>query len=369
MVEEVKRIRVLVVDDSFFMQKAISRILNEADGFSVVGTAKNGEEALDKAVVFKPDVMTLDIDMPGMSGLVVLERLMSSSPLPVVVVSSLSQIGAGVTVQALELGAVDFLPKQLDPSESFSGSFRDQLIEKVRIAAQAVGKLALTRRPSVAPCPKPARQMFGVDAQAGSLSSPQCLVVIGSSTGGPQALQELLPSFPATFPAGIVIAQHMPKFFTKSFADRLNQICQLTVREAEQNDMVKPGVALIAPGGQHLRLESRGTQGMVIQLSDHPHELHHRPSVDVMMTSAAQVNGKNVVGVILTGMGQDGVMGMQSIKQAGGVTLAQDESSCLIYGMPKAVVDGGCAHHVIPLSRMADEIRGQVECRVNVMAT
>lgn len=365
-------IRVLVVDDSAFMRKAISNLLSESQEFVVVDTAKNGEDALRKVATLELDVMTLDIDMPGMDGLTVLEQVMKQHPLPVVIVSSLSEEGATVTIRALELGAIDFIPKHLGGSSLKISAIREPLQEKVRTAAKASNKI----RTSGAPHIPSGRSGFAPTVRSESSNAergpwdPQSgqqkgdsgvteVLIIGCSTGGPQALQSVLTKLPSTFPRPIVVAQHMPKFFTKPFAERMNQLCALEVQEAQEGDHVKPGIILIAPGGQHLTLEKRGMT-VTTHVSDHPTELPYRPSVDLLMQSAAKIYGSKVMGLVMTGMGQDGLEGARAIKRAGGPVFAQDESSCIVYGMPKAVAENGCADKVIPLQMIASEIQSWV---------
>ncbi len=372
-----KPIRVLVVDDSAFMRKAIANMLGESSDFVVIDTARNGDEALAKVATLKPDVMTLDIDMPGMDGLTVLKRVMAAHPLPVVIVSSLTEDGAQVTIRALELGAVDFVSKHLGGSALKISAIRVLLHQKVRAAAKAIGKVG---RPlsEVQHVSKPLTSIHMHTPQTSfsasptnSLASPvhtfsrrACheasglspLLALGCSTGGPQALQQVLTQLPSDFPGAVIVVQHMPKFFTKSFAERLNQLCALEVREAEEGDEVTPGTILLGPGGQHLTLERRGTKVMT-HVSDQPVHLPYRPSVDLMMQSAAKIFEQKVLGVVMTGMGQDGLEGVRAIKVHGGTVLAQDEASSIVYGMPKAVGESGCADKVVSLSRMAHEIQ------------
>ena len=370
-------IRVLVVDDSAFMRKAIANLLGESSDFVVIDTARNGEDALAKVASLKPDVMTLDIDMPGMDGLTVLERVMATHPFPVVMVSSLTEEGAQVTIRALELGAVDFVSKHLGGSSLKISSIREPLHQKVRAAAKAIGKVRrlssevthISKPPTSFHTNTP--QTLFSTSPTNSLASPvqtftegashvanglSPLLAIGCSTGGPQALQQVLTQLPADFPGAVIVAQHMPKFFTKPFAERLNQLCALEVREAQEGDEVKPGTVLLGPGGQHITLERRGTKVMT-HVSDQPIHLPYRPSVDLMMESAANIFGQKVLGVVMTGMGQDGLEGVRAIKTHGGNVLAQDEASSIVYGMPKAVGESGCADKVVSLTRMAYEIQ------------
>jgi two-component system, chemotaxis family, protein-glutamate methylesterase/glutaminase len=367
-------IRVLVVDDSAFMRKAISTMLSEASDIVIVGTAINGEDALRKVATLDIDVMTLDIDMPGMDGLTVLERVMTEHPLPVVMVSSLTEGGAAITIRALELGAVDFIPKHLGGSSLKISEIREPLQEKVRAAAAARSKVQIGKRPSGIPGPlrggAPPLRLSSKSAGAGRIDSrggPQVsspgdpgVIVIGCSTGGPQALQAVLTLFPETFPCPIVVAQHMPKFFTKPFADRLNQLCALEVMEAQEGDQLKPGRILIAPGGQHMTLEKKGNV-VTTHVNDHPRHLPYRPSVDLLMESATKLYGQRVVGLVMTGMGQDGLEGARAIKKAGGSVMAQDEASSIVYGMPKAVADHGCVDKVVSLEKIAIEIQSWVK--------
>ncbi|MDT7041874.1 chemotaxis response regulator protein-glutamate methylesterase [Candidatus Nitronereus thalassa] len=363
-------IRVLVVDDSAFMRKAISNMLCESSDFVIAGTAINGEDALRKVAAMDIDVMTLDIDMPGMDGLAVLEQVMAHHPLPVVIVSSLTEGGAAVTIRALELGAVDFIFKHLGGSSLKISEIRVPLQEKVRAAATARSKIQSgSRQPVVPRALRKATPPFPFSSKNANTGNPDSdggmqvnlpgdpgVLIIGCSTGGPQALQVVLTLLPSTFPYPIVVAQHMPKFFTKPFAERLDQLCALEVAEAQEGDHLKPGRVLIAPGGQHLTLERRGHVVMT-HVSDHPKHLPYRPSVDLLMESAAKLYGQKVVGLVMTGMGQDGLEGARAIKRAGGSVLAQDEASSIVYGMPKAVADHGIVDKVVSLQKISTEIQ------------
>jgi two-component system chemotaxis response regulator CheB len=354
-------IKVLVVDDSAFMRKALSNMLEGDSRVTVVGTARNGEEGLQKVAELRPDVVTMDIEMPGMNGLEALRRIMEIRPLPVIMVSSLTEQGAHETLTALELGAVDYIPKQLDGLATNIAAVHHELIAKVVAAAgtkDRVQRLWAEGRGLRTESKKPALSLQHSVLSTSSVSATRGskVVAIGCSTGGPQALQEVLPLFPGDFPAGILVVQHMPKFFTKPFAERMNQQCQIEVREAKEADVVKPGVALIAPGGSHMRVVRRRALDVEIALAPNKEALPHVPSVDVMMQSVADVYHERGIGVILTGMGQDGLEGMKAIKEAKGRTVAQDEASCVVYGMPKAVVDGGYADKVVPVSQITGEI-------------
>lgn len=344
-------IRVLVVDDSTFMRKALCGMLAGEPRVAVVGTARNGEEALQKVTDLRPDVVTLDVEMPGMNGLEALRKIMELNPLPVIMVSSLTEEGAKETLSALELGAVDYIPKQLNGVSMHIFAIRQELIGKVIAAAAAKDKVrawpqARGARP-LAPC---------LSAHTISVTRGSKIVAIGCSTGGPKALLDILPLFPKDFPAGVLIVQHMPKFFTKPFADRMNQLCQIQVCEAEDGDPVTNGVALVAPGGLQMRVARTSAREVQVKLAPNTEELPHAPSVDVLMASVAQVYHERGIGVILTGMGHDGLEGMRAIKQSNGRTVVQDEASCVVYGMPKAVVENGYADKVAPLSAIAGEI-------------
>lgn len=377
-------IRVLVVDDSAFMRKALCAMLEGDPRVAVAGVARNGEEAVQKVAELDPDVVTLDVEMPGMNGLEALRRLMAVRPLPVIMVSSLTVEGASETLQALDLGAVDYIPKQLDGLATNITTIRQELLGKVIAAAGAAGKIHArpaarggTREGadgetgrggeggnSASPCPRvpgsPAPIASRLSSGTVAATRGSKVVAIGCSTGGPQALMDLLPLLPADFPAGIVIVQHMPKFFTKPFAERTNQACRIEVREAAEGDAVTPGVALIAPGGLQCRLVRRRATSVEIALSPNTEGLLHAPSVDVMLKSVAEVYGERGVGVILTGMGQDGLEGARALRGAKGRLIAQDEASCVVYGMPKAVVDAGIADKVVPLPLIAGEIINMV---------
>lgn len=348
-------IKVLVVDDSTFMRKTLSGMLASDPRVTVAGLARDGEEALQKLREVEPDVVTLDVEMPGMNGLEVLKRIMETKPLPVIMVSSLTEEGAKETLKALELGAVDYLPKQLDGVSTNIVGIQQELIAKVIAAAGSAGKLIRPNGRRPVPLSMPA-----VSQSALNVSRGQKVVAIGCSTGGPKALQEVLPMFPKGFPAAILIVQHMPKFFTKPFAERMNQICQIEVREAADGQTVKPGVALLAPGGYHMRVVRRQAIDVSVALSSDTEGALYVPSADVLMKSVAEVYPGRGIGVIMTGMGHDGLEGMKAIKGAKGRTVAQDEATCVVYGMPKAVVEAGCADKIVPLSHIAGEVANMI---------
>ncbi len=354
-----KTIQVLVVDDSTFMRKSLSTMLTSDPRIAVAGLARNGEEALQQVKSVKPDVVTMDVEMPGMNGIEAVRRIMAECPVPIVMVSSLTTEGATDTLKALEYGAVDFIPKQLDGVATNIVEIQRELIEKIVGASQATGKMTIRRSNGpMAAIVKPATG--ALSAHSISVTRGNRIVAIGCSTGGPQALMEVLPMLPADFPAGIVIVQHMPKSFTKPFADRMNQICPLEVKEAVDGDEVKAGRVLIAPGGMQFRVKKKSITTNVVSLSPNYEKHLHAPAADIMLQSVAGLYGERGIGVILTGMGHDGLEGMKAIKLSKGRTIVQDETTCIVYGMPKAVVEAGCADKVVPLAHIVGEILNMV---------
>lgn len=337
------KIRVLVVDDSVFMRTMLKSALGSQPEMEVIGTAQNGSEGLDKIRTMKPDVVTLDIEMPGLTGLQVLEAVMKECPTPIVVVSTKTQTGATTTIQALERGAVTCIAKPLAQQGSTLEAFRESVVHAVLDAAH-VNRSQLTVH-KAAPPPK---------ALAVADIPLDVVVAIGISAGGPQTLHALLPSFPAHFPP-IVLTQHMPAGFTAPFAERLNQSCQIEVKEARTNDELKPGRLLLAPGDFHLRVCKRNRK-LLIALSDGPKVSGFRPSVDVMFDSVASSVGGRAVACVLTGMGNDGSAGIRLLKQHGACTIAQDQATSVVYGMPKAAFETGCIDTVAPLGGILDAI-------------
>jgi two-component system chemotaxis response regulator CheB len=338
-------IRVLVVDDSPLVRRSLEAILERDPGIVVVGSAIDGMEALAKIRALRPDVVTLDVLMPRLDGIKVLACAMGENPLPVLMLSSLTQEGAEVTLQALDLGAVDFVDKNglLSAPDARAA---EELLGKLRAAA-AVEPSRLGKRRTVSGATAAGRRAGG---PAGA-----DLIVIGASTGGPAALQALLPALPADLPAGLVVIQHIPAAFTRPLAARLDAASSLTVREAEAGDRVRPGEVLIAPGGRHLTFALQEGAPSV-QLSFEPSGTLHRPSVDLAMQSAAECLGSRSAGVLLTGMGSDGAWGMWAIKSRGGRTIAQSEESCVVYGMPGAAVELNAVSELVPLEQMAERI-------------
>jgi len=339
-----RRIRVLVVDDSAFVRKAVERMLRTADDIEVVGFAADGEEGLAKARELRPDVVTLDVKMPRLGGLETLERLMAEQPVPVLLMSTLTQEGAEVTLRGLELGAMDFVDKSsVEPMSLVS--LAEELIEKIR----ALGGARVRARP------RPGRaRLGGAEAEA-----PAECVVIAASTGGPSALQTVVGGLPAGFPAVVLVVQHIPRGFTKSLAERLDARSAIPVREARDGEGVEPGAVLIAPAGINTKLARRGA-AIEILLDEEPRDALHRPSADVLMTSAAEAYGSLALGVVLTGMGSDGTEGLRAIRGKGGLTLAEAEETCVIYGMPKAAIEAGVVHRAVPIEDVAGEILAAV---------
>ena len=336
-----KPIRVLIVDDSAVVRQVLSKALEHVPDIEVVGTATDPFVARDKIVQLKPDVLTLDIEMPRMDGITFLKKLMQHWPMPVIVLSSLTTRGGTVALQAMDAGAVEVLSK---PGGSFSvGEMGEQLAEKIRAAARA-RPVAKTPSSDSGPVREAATQM----------DLTHKIVAIGASTGGTEALKEVLVRLPSTVP-GIVIVQHMPPKFTTAFSERLNGLCAFEVREAQDGDSVYPGRALIAPGNFHMLLRRSGARYFV-NVKTGPMVHHQRPAVDVLFRSVAKSVGRNAVGVILTGMGADGAEGLLLMKEAGAQTVGQDEASCVVYGMPKAAYEKGAVQTVAPLKDIAKHI-------------
>lgn len=339
------KLRVLVVDDSMFMRRMISDLLNQDAELEVVGTAKNGQEGLEMARQLKPDVITLDVEMPVMDGVTMLQQLMQQQPTPVLMLSSLTKEGADVTLKCLELGAVDFVPK---PSGSISldiYKISSQIIEKVKAVARARIAVAPTAARTVPAPPRPSPLVGRPTADAP-------LVVIGSSTGGPRALNTVMSSLPIGLHAKVLLVQHMPEGFTRSLAERLNRNSAFSVREAQGGEVLQAGVAYLAPGGKHLKLERGGK----IALSDDPPVHGVRPSVDVALLSIAQNYQGPLVVAILTGMGSDGAVGLRALAAKGAYTIAEDESTCVVFGMPRAAIQTGAVKRVAPLHQIAEAI-------------
>jgi two-component system chemotaxis response regulator CheB len=329
-------LRVLVVDDSAFMRKVISDMIRSNPLIDAVYTAVDGLDALEKIRELKPDLVTLDVTMPRMDGLAALKRIMTEHPLPVIMLSSVTQEGAEKTFEALEYGAVDYLPKPSGPVSLDIGKIKDELMGKIKTAMHA----KILPRKSLAQSSKQAKHNF-----------KDKIIAIGASAGGPPALEAVLTRLPQDI-LPILIVQHMPAGFTRSFANRLDRLCSFSVKEAEEGDTITQGQTLIAPGGYHIVV----TEEKRIKLDSGPSQHGVKPAVDPMMESVACVYTDATIGVILTGMGRDGVSGMQAIKKHGGVTIAQDEASSAIFGMPKAVIDEGYADMILSLERIPEQL-------------
>ena len=374
-------IKILVVDDSAFMRKVLSDLFKSQPDFEVVDIGRNGAEAVEKVKQHSPDVVTLDVEMPVMDGLTALEQIMAVKPTPVVMVSSLTKAGADATIKALSLGAVDFVAKSAG-SISRIDEIEKDLLQKCREAAgvsgnrlratvAAVKPVILPERTAPAAPEKPlmVEKVLTVDKAAPSMTRTTSvssvisgvddwIVAIGTSTGGPRALQEVLTRLPGNLPCPTVIVQHMPPGFTKSLAERLNTLSELTVKEAADNDTLVAGTVYIAPGDFHLTLR-RETSGTYVKLNKDPAIGGLRPAVDPMMVSVAETYGTKAVGVILTGMGHDGAKGMRAIKRLQGRTIAEDQSTSVVFGMPKAAIEAGVVDSILPLQQVAE---GIVQC-------
>lgn len=353
------KLKVLVVDDSGFFQRRVSEIINADPRLEVIATASNGKEGVEKALSLKPDVITMDYEMPVMDGVTAVRNIMSQCPVPILMFSSLTYEGARITLDALEAGAVDFLSKQFDAIAASKATLHKVLTDRIcEVAATrkkgkptlretssviqgvAKEKIDLSRRDTVRPVVN--------SASAGSKSVHHVeVVMIGTSTGGPAALQNIFKQIPADFSKPIVIVQHMPGSFTKAFAERLNKLSPLTVSEAQQGDKLKPGHVYVAPGGMQLMVDSR--HGGSIHIHESDERISYRPSVDIALASAAKHFGRKALAIILTGMGSDGKEGAELLKQAGGTIWAQDEASSVIFGMPMAVIKAGLVESIFPL--------------------
>lgn len=358
------RIKVLIVDDSAVVRQVATSLIATDPALELVGAASDPLFAMEKMKKVWPDVIVLDIEMPRMDGLTFLKKIMAEHPTPVVICSSLTEAGADVTMQAMASGAVDIITKPKVGVKGFLQESAAEYLGAIRAAGKAnLRNLGRTAAAGVAKASAPVvspKLNADVILSASSASQPyqttERLVAIGTSTGGTQALEQVLTALPRTAP-GLVIVQHMPEKFTKAFADRLDSLCEIHVKEAETNDRVIPGLALIAPGGFHMLLKRSGAYYHV-EIVAGPQVSRHRPSVDVLFRSVAKFAGRNAMGVIMTGMGDDGVKGMLEMHQAGSPTVAQDEASCVVYGMPKEAVKAGAVDQVMPLSAIPQAIMG-----------
>jgi two-component system chemotaxis response regulator CheB len=369
-------VKVLVVDDSGFFRRRVSEILSADSNIQVVGTATNGKEAIDQALALKPDVITMDYEMPMMDGITAVRHIMQRCPTPVLMFSSLTHEGARVTLDALDAGAVDFLPKNFEDISRNPEKVKQLLCEKILSISRSNRRVGTYSAPApvAAPAPTPAPSSvssYGSSAPARPAPTPiparshaptpsspapkrkaYKLVAIGTSTGGPVALQRVLTQLPANFPAPIVLIQHMPAAFTKAFAERLDKLCRISVKEAEDGDILRPGLALLAPGGKQMMIDGRGA----VKILPGDERLNYKPCVDITFGSAAKSYGDKVLAVVLTGMGADGREGARLLKQGGSSIWAQDEASCVIYGMPMAIVKAELADAVYSLDDIGRHI-------------
>ena len=348
-------VKVLVVDDSGFFRRRVSEILSADPNIQVVGTATNGREAIDQALALKPDVITMDYEMPMMDGITAVRNIMQRCPTPVLMFSSLTHEGARVTLDALDAGAVDFLPKNFEDISRNPEKVKQMLCEKVHTIARSNRRTAPVAAPAPLSAPAHSPSALARPATAAPSSPAPApaavkrksyrLVAIGTSTGGPVALQRVLTQLPANFPAPIVLIQHMPAAFTKAFAERLDKLCRISVKEAEDGDLLRPGLALLAPGGKQMMVDQRG----MVKILPGDERLNYKPCVDITFGSAAKSFADKVLAVVLTGMGADGREGARLLKQGGSQVWAQDEASCVIYGMPMAIVKANLADAVYSL--------------------
>ena len=354
-----RKIKAVVVDDSAFMRKSLSIMLESTGEIEVVATARDGIEGVEMVKSKLPDIVTMDIEMPRMDGLTALQKIMKEHPTPVLMVSSLTTEGAKDTLKALEYGAVDFIPKELSFVNVNIIKIKEDLVAKVKaivsqrslsLRLQRIHNLNFSKNGSTVSPPK---------QDYSNKSIPQIgyrAIALGVSTGGPMSLQKVIPNISKKLSIPIFIVQHMPPKFTKSLAERLNGLSDVEVKEAENKEIVRGGVVYIAPGGFHMTIDKNGNNQPMILISDTPSDTLHRPSVDVMINSVIKVYNKYALGVIMTGMGRDGADAIKELKMKGGYSIAQDEDSCVVYGMPKAVVDAGYADLVTPLDNIANAI-------------
>ncbi|HTZ18879.1 MAG TPA: chemotaxis response regulator protein-glutamate methylesterase [Dissulfurispiraceae bacterium] len=349
-------VKILIVDDSAFMRNALTSMLSSDPEISIVGTARDGLEAIEKIASLHPDIVTMDVEMPRMDGLTALRHIMVKTPVPVIMLSSLTTDGAKVTLDALDLGAVDFIPKNLSELSLNIVKIKEVLIDRIKQIAKKGSIRRPVRHSERAAIESKVVELHRVMPQRVTGERKTGIVAIGTSTGGPRALQEVITVLPKDFPVPIVIAQHMPPNFTGPFAERLNQQSSIEVKEAAEGDILKPGLVLLAPGRGHMKIVKKRTLESAVTISENREEFIYRPSVDALMLSVAECYPGRALGVILTGMGNDGLKGLTELKRSGGRVFAQNEQSCVVYGMPKAVVDAGIADKVLSIEEMAGEI-------------
>lgn len=346
-------VTVLIVDDSGFFRRRLADMINSCDGLKVVGTAENGREAVEMALKLCPDVITMDYEMPVMDGISAVREIMAKRPTPILMFSSLTYEGARVTLDSLEAGAVDFMPKNFEQISKNSAVLKSKLAERIlevsRVRLPGMKSSVVKASPETTP-PQPST------APRKSAAKSFSVVAIGTSTGGPVALQTVLTTLPANFPLPIVLIQHMPAAFTKAFAERLNSLCKITVKEAEDGESLRPGVALLAPGGKQLMISSGGR----VKVLPGDERLTYKPSVDVTFGSAANIFADKVLAVVLTGMGSDGCEGARMLKQKGATVWSQDEKSSVIYGMPMAVAKANLSDEILPLSAIGARLQEMI---------
>jgi two-component system, chemotaxis family, protein-glutamate methylesterase/glutaminase len=355
MMPEENIIKVVVIDDSAFMRKSLKLMLESDPEIKVVGTARDGNEGIEKIVALKPDIVTLDIEMPGMDGLTALKIIMEQMPVPVLMVSSLTTESAQATLQAFDLGAIDFISKDLSYSSINIRNIKDELIEKVKqIAKSRLVRTRFRMRRLVQSSQgktvhnKPEHKKVNYESVVLKFNA----IVLAVSTGGPQALLNVIPQLPERFPLGIGIVQHMPPHFTKTLADRLNSLSKVHVKEAEHGEVFESGKVLIAPGGKQMAFYNTGSR-VTVDISDGPSDTIYRPSADIMMTSAVSAFSGPLLGIIMTGMGKDGVEGLKHIKSKGGYVIGQNEESCVVYGMPRVAYEEGLVDLMLSLENIA----------------
>ena len=347
--DEKKKIKVLIVDDSAVVRNLLTTVLSRDEEIEVIGTTPNPFVARDKIVMLNPDIITLDVEMPGMDRLTFLRKLMTYYPIPVIMVSSLTESGCETTLKALEIGALDFVTKPKTSLQDSINQISQELIEKIKVFS----KIKIKKKKTTDEEYLKSDKAIGI-VNRSLVATTHKIIAIGASTGGTEAIKKVLEQFPTNTP-GTTIVQHMPKKFTKSFAERLNSLCGVEVREAQDGDSVISGRVLIAPGNYHMLLRRDGAR-YYVKVKEGPLVSHHRPSVDVMFNSVAEYGGANAVGVILTGMGADGSLGMLNMKKAGAKTIAQDESSCVVFGMPKEAIKLRAVDNVVSLDQITNTI-------------
>ncbi len=352
-------IKVLVVDDSVVMRSVLARMLKGTPRIQICGFAKDGAEAVEKAKQLEPDVITLDIEMPVLDGIAALKQIMRERPCPIIMVSSMTYHGAQITLDALSAGAFDYIPKEELCRATTSLHIRHVLLDRIEAAARS--PLSPCRRRLV-PNASPGWIQRSPSALSQTQPVPK-IITMGASTGGPKALEDILTALPGDFPVPVVVVQHMPPGFTAPFARRLDGLCEVRVHEARQGEPLEFGTVYIAPAGKHLTVFT-STRSPCLCVSDFPSDTLHKPSVDVTMLSVAHIFGRHSLGVILTGMGNDGLRGMTAIYESGGITIGQDEATSAVYGMPRACAEHGALQKVLPLDSIADEILAQVSVHV-----